>query len=178
VGFWSHHAMIDRIWYFWQLSELGMDPPPDMMSTVLAPFPMTVAQTLEIERLGYDYAVELIAEDRAMALSRKKALRSGRAKDAIVHRDLSLEPGPAQESAFKRADLVFEGWTTRRARTRCACSSTTRRRTRRPRRILSAPGKRLETLTFVPVSRAPRREERGLAPGPFKYHRVSLRTYR
>jgi tyrosinase len=32
-----------------------------MMSTVLAPFPMTVAQTLDIERLGYDYAVELIA---------------------------------------------------------------------------------------------------------------------
>ena len=46
---------------YWQLSELGMDPPPDMMSTVLVPFPMTVAQTLDIERLGYDYAVELIA---------------------------------------------------------------------------------------------------------------------
>jgi hypothetical protein len=44
-----------------------------------------------------------------MALSRKKASRSGRAKDAIVHRDLSFEPKPAQESAFKRADLVFEG---------------------------------------------------------------------
>ena len=59
--FWSHHAMIDRIWYLWQLSALGMDPPPDMMSTVLVPFPMTVAQTIDIERLGYDYAVELIA---------------------------------------------------------------------------------------------------------------------
>jgi tyrosinase len=50
VGFWSHHAMIDRIWYLWQLSELGMDPPPDMMSTVLAPFPMTVAQTPRSQR--------------------------------------------------------------------------------------------------------------------------------
>jgi tyrosinase len=59
--FWSHHAMIDRIWYLWQISDLGMDPPPDMMGTVLAPFPMTVAQTLDVERLGYDYAVELIA---------------------------------------------------------------------------------------------------------------------
>jgi len=59
--FWSHHAMIDRIWYLWQISDLGMDPPPDMMGTVLAPFPMTVAQTVDIERLGYDYAVELIA---------------------------------------------------------------------------------------------------------------------
>ena len=59
--FWAHHAMIDRIWYLWQISDLGMDPPPDMMGTVLVPFPMTVAQTLDIERLGYDYAVELIA---------------------------------------------------------------------------------------------------------------------
>jgi tyrosinase len=46
------------------------------------------------------------------------------------------------------------------------------------RRILSSPGKRLKTLTFVPISKAPRREQRGLAPGLFKYRRVSLRTYR
>lgn len=59
--FWSHHAMVDRIWYLWQLSERGMAPPPDLMNTVLAPFPMTVAQTVDIESLGYDYAVQLIA---------------------------------------------------------------------------------------------------------------------
>ncbi len=59
--FWSHHAMIDRIWYLWQISELGMDPPTDLMNTVLAPFPMTAAQTLDIDRLGYDYAVQMIA---------------------------------------------------------------------------------------------------------------------
>lgn len=59
--FWSHHAMIDRIWYLWQLSDLGMDPSTDLSSTVLAPFPMTVAQTLDIERLGYEYAVEATA---------------------------------------------------------------------------------------------------------------------
>ena len=46
------------------------------------------------------------------------------------------------------------------------------------RRILSSPGKRLKTLTFVPISKGPRRERRGLAPGLFKYARVSLRTYR
>jgi tyrosinase len=59
--FWSHHAMIDRIWYLWQQTDLGMDPPPDLMNTVLAPFPMTGAQTVDIEGLGYDYAVQLIA---------------------------------------------------------------------------------------------------------------------
>ena len=46
------------------------------------------------------------------------------------------------------------------------------------RRILSAPGRRLKSLTFVPISKVPRREQRGLAPGLFKYDRVSLRTYR
>jgi tyrosinase len=59
--FWSHHAMIDRLWYLWQIGDLGVDPPPALLNTVLAPFPMTVAETLDIERLGYDYAVELIA---------------------------------------------------------------------------------------------------------------------
>lgn len=46
------------------------------------------------------------------------------------------------------------------------------------RRILSAPGKRLETLTMVPISKAARRGDRGLAAGLFKCGRVSLRTYR
>ncbi len=45
-------------------------------------------------------------------------------------------------------------------------------------RILNAPGKRLETLTLVPVSKAPRREERGGLTDLFKFGGVSLRTYR
>ena len=59
--FWSHHCMIDRIWYLWQLGELGVDPPASVRDRVLAPFPMTVAQTLNIETLGYEYAVDVIA---------------------------------------------------------------------------------------------------------------------
>ncbi|MEM7528514.1 MAG: tyrosinase family protein [Pseudomonadota bacterium] len=59
--FWSHHCMIDRLWYLWQLSALGMDPPPQLLDRVLAPFPMTVRQTLDIATLNYDYAVEVIA---------------------------------------------------------------------------------------------------------------------
>ena len=58
--FWSHHCMIDRIWYLWQNSPVGTDPPNDMLDTVLSPFPMTVAQTLDISRLGYEYAVQVI----------------------------------------------------------------------------------------------------------------------
>ncbi len=57
--FWSHHAMIDRLWYLWQLSPLGVDPPTALLGTVLAPFPMTVADTLDIANMGYEYAVQL-----------------------------------------------------------------------------------------------------------------------
>jgi hypothetical protein len=176
-----------------------------------------------------------------MAQSRKsKKSRSERPKGAIMHRDLAFEPGPAEESAFKRADLVFEGvdhaqgsyevrvfLNNKKANEKTARSPETgyagrfvvfghgrcfgeedhcepalaappaqaidpsggHRHPMTPetriltvteplRRILSAPGKRLETLTFVPVSKAPRRDQRGLAPGLFKYDRVSLRTYR
>jgi tyrosinase len=147
-----------------------------------------------------------------------------------MHRDLAFDPGPTQETAFKRADLVFEGvdhardsyevrvflnnkdadeQTARSPETgyagrfvvfghgRCFgeqdhCEPalaaapaqaidpsgghqhplTPETRiltiTEPLRRILSAPGRRLKTLTFVPVSKAPRREQRGLAPGRFK----------
>lgn len=176
-----------------------------------------------------------------MAQSRKsRASRSDAREGAIMHRDLAFDPGPTQDTAFKRADLVFEGvdhaqgsyevrvflnnkganeQTARSPETgyagrfvvfghgRCFGAQdhcepalaaapaqaidpsgghqhplTPETRiltiTEPLRRILSAPGKRLKTLTFVPVSKAPRREKRGLAPGLFKYRRVSLRTYR
>jgi tyrosinase len=54
--FWAHHAMIDRIWRIWQLRH----PPPsftsDYLNTALRPFPLTVAQVLDVRALGYDYA--------------------------------------------------------------------------------------------------------------------------
>ncbi len=56
--FWSHHAMIDRLWHLWQNSSRGQNPPPRIMDIVLMPFPMTVAQTLDISLLGYEYAVQ------------------------------------------------------------------------------------------------------------------------
>ena len=57
--FWSHHAMIDRIWYIWQMSSRGVSPPSSLLDVVLAPFPMTVRDTLDIAELGYDYAVQV-----------------------------------------------------------------------------------------------------------------------
>jgi tyrosinase len=55
--FWAHHAMVDRIWRLWQLRHPGSGPSPRDRARALAPFPMTVEETLDVHRLGYDYAV-------------------------------------------------------------------------------------------------------------------------
>ena len=54
--FWAHHTMIDRIWRLWQLRHPGSGPPAALLHRALAPFPMTVRDTLDMEALGYDYA--------------------------------------------------------------------------------------------------------------------------
>ena len=54
--FWAHHCMIDRLWYLWQLGHPGAGPEPSLLGRALAPFPMTVADTLSINALGYEYA--------------------------------------------------------------------------------------------------------------------------
>lgn len=58
--FWSHHAMIDRLWYLWQLSPRGADPSAALLDTALPPWPMTVRQTLSVPNLGYDYAAQVV----------------------------------------------------------------------------------------------------------------------
>jgi len=58
--FWAHHAMIDRLWYLWETQHQNAKPSASLMNRALDPFPMTVAQTIEISQLGYDYAVAAI----------------------------------------------------------------------------------------------------------------------
>jgi tyrosinase len=58
--FWAHHCMIDRLWYLWQLRH-GPGVPAALCDRALAPFPMTVRDTLEISHLGYDYAASTAA---------------------------------------------------------------------------------------------------------------------
>jgi tyrosinase len=58
--FWAHHAMIDRLWYLWQLKHPGVRPPAQILNTALAPFPFTVAQVLDLGPLGYEYAVQTV----------------------------------------------------------------------------------------------------------------------
>ena len=57
--FWSHHAMIDRLWHMWQMRHPGATP-QTIMNTALPPFPMTVAQTLNVVTLGYEYSVQSV----------------------------------------------------------------------------------------------------------------------
>jgi tyrosinase len=54
--FWSHHCMIDRIWYLWQLRHGVNTIPADYLDKPLAPFALTVQDVLDINRLGYEYA--------------------------------------------------------------------------------------------------------------------------
>jgi tyrosinase len=54
--FYAHHAMIDRLWYLWQLKHGVNNIPGAYLNQVLAPFSLTVAQVLDITALGYEYA--------------------------------------------------------------------------------------------------------------------------
>jgi tyrosinase len=54
--FWSHHAMIDRLWRLWQVKHPGGRVPSNLLGRALDPFPMTVADTIDMTSLGYDYA--------------------------------------------------------------------------------------------------------------------------
>ena len=59
--FWAHHCMIDRLWYLWQLRHPAVGVPASLLNRALAPFPMTVRDTLDITQLGYDYAASTAA---------------------------------------------------------------------------------------------------------------------
>lgn len=59
--FWAHHCQIDRLWYLWQLRHPGAGVPGSMLDRALAPFPMTVRDTLDVTQLGYDYAATTAA---------------------------------------------------------------------------------------------------------------------
>jgi len=54
--FWAHHVMIDRIWRLWQLRHPTAGIPANLLREALPPFNITVAQTVSVTSLGYDYA--------------------------------------------------------------------------------------------------------------------------
>lgn len=54
--FWSHHGMIDRIWWLWQVRNGSGNISTDLLDAVLAPFNFRVRDVLNVNDLGYDYA--------------------------------------------------------------------------------------------------------------------------
>jgi tyrosinase len=54
--FWAHHVQVDRAWRIWQHNHPGAHPPAEILDEPLEPRGMTVRQTLDVKRLGYDYA--------------------------------------------------------------------------------------------------------------------------
>jgi tyrosinase len=57
--FWAHHCMIDRLWYLWQLRNPNGGVGSVPLNQALEGFPLTVAQTLDINKLGYEYATKV-----------------------------------------------------------------------------------------------------------------------
>jgi tyrosinase len=57
--FWAHHAMIDRLWYLWQLRHGVNNIPADYLDKALFPG-YTVQQVLDVRALGYDYATAAV----------------------------------------------------------------------------------------------------------------------
>jgi tyrosinase len=58
--FWAHHAMIDRLWYLWQLRHGVNNIPAQYLDKALFPG-LTVQQVLVVQSLGYDYASGAVA---------------------------------------------------------------------------------------------------------------------
>ena len=58
--FYSHHCMIDRLWYLWQVRHGVSNIPPNYLSQVLAPWHLTVKDVLSVNELGYTYGVSRV----------------------------------------------------------------------------------------------------------------------
>ena len=58
--FWSHHCMIDRLWYLWQLRHGVNNITPSLLPMVLQPFGLKVQDVLSTTQLGYTYAVSFV----------------------------------------------------------------------------------------------------------------------
>jgi tyrosinase len=124
--FWAHHAMIDRIWYLWQLKYGVNTIPPEYLDMALFPG-MTVQQVLDVKALGYDYASAAVAVGAGTDVPTGVAVAPGEAVPAAAGPDvqgdaIAEEPEPPTtappfksdpidvtplESDPKRADIEF-----------------------------------------------------------------------
>ncbi len=58
--FWSHHCMIDRLWYLWQVRHGVNNIPPSYLNRTLAPWDVKVRDVLDVRQLGYTYGASRV----------------------------------------------------------------------------------------------------------------------
>ena len=58
--FFSHHTMVDKLWFDWQVKQGAVGPDEQMWDVVLTPFPVTVRDMLNVEQLNYDYVEKVV----------------------------------------------------------------------------------------------------------------------
>lgn len=61
--FHTHHCMIDRIWYLWQLKWGNGGIPQALLDLPLPPFGKRVSEVLDVQGLGYEYAATTVTID-------------------------------------------------------------------------------------------------------------------
>ncbi len=58
--FFSHHSMVDKLGFDWQVKHGAVGPDEQMWDVVLTPFPVTVRDMLNVEQLNYDYVEKVV----------------------------------------------------------------------------------------------------------------------
>jgi hypothetical protein len=94
--FWTHHSNLDRLWAKWQKDNPGAIPRPWELSVVLDPWQDTIANSLSIQALGYEYA-----EESAMFLAAPELKR------ALVTTATATLSANTNGARFNRAHLDF-----------------------------------------------------------------------